>query len=569
MAQQPESQARDRVPPRRSIQKKLVLAGIIQLTVFFGIIFLYLPFLMNELRRDILAQRLLAERLKQKEVETIARFLSFELGRLPILNDLKLAYFSPGTKGEADIHDMMDTVAKLLWEKCNFNDEVVYVDLVACTGDSVLVIAPYGREAARAYFHERELAQTKTATTLTRIESTGAKGNEYVHRYLMPLFVEGSRWGVARIVISTEDFKVVDANVADREEFKQTSFLVLAITTVVGFGVGFLVFHYCAKQVSEPINQLTSAMEEFTKEQDFDKLTAQLEGAGGADEDGEDEVGLLKNAFCEMAGNLKATMARLHSTIEEKETAVAERETALVELRESERALHESAKLATLGEIGASFAHEINNKIQPAKITTVGLLESEEEPEVTHADLEGILNSINDCARYVDKFKTFARPQHRFEEGVDVNAVIRDVLDLVSKPLHKSSVNVETDLDESLPAITGDSSELAQVFMNFLFNARDAIEATLNGDRTSGTIDIRTSAGDGCVRIEIADDGIGMTEEVKSKIFTPFFTTKGLAKGTGLGLSICRRIMDSHKGTIDVQSEPGKGTTFTFTLPTG
>ncbi|NOZ20830.1 MAG: hypothetical protein GXP25_07045 [Planctomycetes bacterium] len=553
-------------PLRRGIQKKLILAGIIQLTVFFAIIFLYLPFLMNELRQDIYEQRILAQRLKAKEVETIARFLAFELGRLPALNDLKAAFFSPGESKGADVEEMKSAIGGLLWEKCAFNEEIVYVDLVSRVGDSVLLIAPYGEEAAKRYFREKDLPAVGSVAKLTRVgEPKGGEG-EYIQRYVMPLYVEGSLWGIARIVISTEDFKVVDANVVDRENFKQTSFFVFALTTLAGFGVGLLAFSYCARQISEPLNRLTATIEQFGRKHDFDHLFTELSDAEKDYADGLDEVGLLKHAFYEMARNLKLTMTRLQSTIEEKEKAVDDRERALVDLRESERALHESAKLATLGEIGASFAHEINNKIQPAKITTVGLLEEGAEPQVSRQDLESILNSINDCARYVDKFKAFARPEPRREDNVNINDVIGDVLGLLEKPLLKSNVRIEQDLAEGLPHISGDPSELAQVLMNLLFNARDAIESTTGPAKREGTIRIRTWAEGDKVKAEIADDGGGMSEEVRSRIFTPFFTTKGLAKGTGLGLSISQRIVEAHGGTIEAASQEGKGTTFTLTF---
>ena len=555
-----------RAPLRRGIQKKLILAGVIQLTVFFAIIFLYLPFLMNELRRDIVEQRVLAERLKAKEVETIARFLAFELGRLPLLNDLKAAFFSSDATEQASVHGMRDSVGRLLWEKCAFNEEIRYVDLVCVVGDSVLLIAPYGEGVAKRYFGEGRAPQAESVAKLTRLSHTGGGEGEYIQRYVMPLYVEGSRWGIARIVISTEDFKVIDANVLGREDFRQTSFFVFALTTLAGFGVGLLVFSYCARQISEPLNRLTGGIEQFGKEHDFDQLFSELSSEEDENAEVTDEVGLLKQAFYQMAENLKQTMGRLHSTIEEKESAVADREKALVELRESERALHESAKLATLGEIGASFAHEINNKIQPAKITTVALLEEEAEPDATREDLESILNSINDCARYVDKFKAFARPEQRREDDVDVNEVIRDVLDLVQKPLAKSNVRIEQDLAPELPDITGDPGELGQVFVNLFFNSRDAIEPTIDAAKPNGTIRIRTWAEGRAVKVEVADDGVGMADEVRSKIFAPFFTTKGLARGTGLGLSISKRIVETHGGTINVASEEGKGTTFTLTF---
>jgi histidine kinase len=131
-------------------------------------------------------------------------------------------------------------------------------------------------------------------------------------------------------------------------------------------------------------------------------------------------------------------------------------------------------------------------------------------------------------------------------------------------------IEVKLDLQEDLPAIRGVSNRLEQVFINLVMNSRDAIEekrgSAYQVDETS-VLRIRSFAAEGRVIVSIADTGIGMPEHVKERIFEPFFTTKEVGKGTGLGLSISYGIVKDYGGTIEMESEVGRGTTFTLTFP--
>ena len=141
---------------------------------------------------------------------------------------------------------------------------------------------------------------------------------------------------------------------------------------------------------------------------------------------------------------------------------------------------------------------------------------------------------------------------------------MRETLALLEPQLRSAQVAVETELDDRLPPIHGDSGKLQQVLLNLFFNARDAMPQ-------GGRLTIRTRAravdGGGRVRVEVADTGIGIAADHLSKIYDPFFTTKTTGRGTGLGLAITYGIIQEHSGSIQVRSQPGQGTTFILDFP--
>ena len=156
---------------------------------------------------------------------------------------------------------------------------------------------------------------------------------------------------------------------------------------------------------------------------------------------------------------------------------------------------------------------------------------------------------------------TFGRQHHRARQAVDLTEVVEDTLLLTSKQLGRDGIHIVTELDPDLPRISGDETALEQVLMNLLLNARDAMP-------TGGTLRIETRSvpGEpGSVELRVSDTGVGMSPEVLAKIAEPFFTTK--TAGTGLGLSVSYTIIREHGGTVQTDSEPGRGTTFTITFP--
>jgi signal transduction histidine kinase len=143
---------------------------------------------------------------------------------------------------------------------------------------------------------------------------------------------------------------------------------------------------------------------------------------------------------------------------------------------------------------------------------------------------------------------------------LDLNAVVRAAEELSKADLRRSGTNVRLEFETALPPVLGDATELEQVVLNLITNAAHASEQGQD-------VNVRTSAAKDLVRVSVRDEGRGMAADVERRVFDPFFTTRGQEGGTGLGLSIAHGIVEDHGGTIEIDSEPGRGTTVTITLP--
>jgi two-component system NtrC family sensor kinase len=236
------------------------------------------------------------------------------------------------------------------------------------------------------------------------------------------------------------------------------------------------------------------------------------------------------------------------------------------------RQLMEAGKMASLGELSAGVAHEINNPLAIILTERQILLDLMDQgknlDEEFKKELTDSLNQmdvqINRCKRITHNLLRFSRRTRSVMERVDLNSFLEEVVELMEREARSSGIKFETDLDETLKPVLSDPSQLQQVFLNLITNAIDAHDG-----KRYGTIRIATRA-DGehqKVRIVFADTGAGIPKEILGKIFDPFFTTKAVGKGTGLGLSICYSIMQRLGGSISVKSEVGQGTEFTLTIP--
>jgi PAS domain S-box-containing protein len=235
----------------------------------------------------------------------------------------------------------------------------------------------------------------------------------------------------------------------------------------------------------------------------------------------------------------------------------------ITERRGLERAAKQSEKLAALGTLAAGLAHELNNPIGIISTRAELMLLDEEGkslPDDLAEDLRVIHRHSQRVARITQGLLSFARSPSGQPGRVELNRVVDETLLLVEKTIVKEGVRVRRALTPDLPMIWGDANALQQVVVNLLTNARDAV-------RAGGEIFIETRAAaepPGSVQLIVRDTGSGIPPEVLAKIFDPFFTTK--AEGTGLGLSITYGIVRDHRGTVDVRSTPGEGTTFVLTF---
>lgn len=291
-----------------------------------------------------------------------------------------------------------------------------------------------------------------------------------------------------------------------------------------------------------------------------------------------DEIGLLGSSFNDMIMHLdqarreiqSKTMAlqdafqeihELNITLEEKVN------TRTRELKEKQFQLIQAVKLATIGQLGAGVAHEINNPLTGILGYAQFVLERLSKSGLKNEDvntfvryLQYIENGASRCKQIVQSLLRFARRSNENFEAVDVNTVIMDTLFLIERQLLENKVVVSKNFTDDIDLIDGNAIQLQQVFTNIIINAQQAMP---NG----GQLSIITRRKDDTVEIEFKDTGCGIAEEHMERIFEPFFTTKMDWKGTGLGLSICYDIIRTHKGNILVNSTPGKGAVFTVILP--
>ncbi|MBI4975887.1 MAG: GAF domain-containing protein [Spirochaetes bacterium] len=250
---------------------------------------------------------------------------------------------------------------------------------------------------------------------------------------------------------------------------------------------------------------------------------------------------------------------------------IVERYDALESLRKHEVALMQTEKLKSLGVLATGIAHELNQPLMALSMALDLMLLKPGDSAFAAGKIESMKGYISRITKIVEQVRTFAREQHEDAGGsFSVNDAVTNVLSMIGAQFGNSNVRIAESLDESLPRSRGNLFRMEQVVLNLLSNAKDAIQERMESERGhSGEIMIRTSCADGMVRMNIRDNGCGMSDEVKRSLFTPFFTTKPEGFGTGLGLSIAYGIVKSMGGDIHIISRPQQFTEFTVTLPAG
>jgi PAS domain S-box-containing protein len=225
-----------------------------------------------------------------------------------------------------------------------------------------------------------------------------------------------------------------------------------------------------------------------------------------------------------------------------------------------QRALLQQQKLASVGQLAAGVAHEINNPLTTI-LTTAMLIQEDTDPDdPNYEELQTISNEALRCRKIVASLLDFARQTKPMKKSHQINDIVRECIMLTRKQAAFKDVSFEDRLAEEIPPMNLDRDQIQQSVINLALNA---IEATAPGGKVTFTT--RFVAGENTVEIAVSDTGQGIPEEDLNKIFDPFFTSK--AEGTGLGLAITHGFIQQHGGTITVDSRPGQGATFTVRLP--
>jgi PAS domain S-box-containing protein len=241
----------------------------------------------------------------------------------------------------------------------------------------------------------------------------------------------------------------------------------------------------------------------------------------------------------------------------------------VTESRRIQGQIMQSEKLAAIGQLAAGVMHEINNPLATISACVAaisGRLDALAAKERHTVDeyLEIIDKEVDRCTRIVDGLLDFSRPKGKAKGQVVLNAVVDETLFLLKHHQRFKRLSLVRELDSSLPATSGNAEQLTQVLMALMLNAVDAM------DDRRGKLTVRTGRNPHQadeVVVEIEDNGVGIPRADQSKIFEPFYTTKPPGRGTGLGLSICYGIVEDHRGRIEVDSQPGRGSTFRVFLP--
>ncbi|MCX7856752.1 MAG: ATP-binding protein [Deltaproteobacteria bacterium] len=351
--------------------------------------------------------------------------------------------------------------------------------------------------------------------------------------------------GVLDIVLSLE-------NTDKRIEEMKKKFLFFGIITILA--ISFIIISVIFRNVNRPVKDLVLATKKIA-DGEFDYEIPVKK---------HDEIGELAISFKRMTERLKQADEEIKDLIRTLEEKVEER---TKELKAAQLQIIQSEKLASIGKLSATIAHEINNPLNGI-LTYTKLIErrlgrdnlSQEEIQKIKSYLVTMIRETERCSSIVRNLLDFARQREpSLKYDVNLNTLVEESLNFLSNQISLQNIEVIKDYSD-IPFITADPQQMRQVLLNVLMNA---CEAMPNG----GKLKVKTGflAQEEKVFVEIEDTGVGIEKELLDKIFDPFFTTK--EKGTGLGLSVVYGIVNAHKGDLKVESKKGEGTKVTIRLP--
>ena len=354
---------------------------------------------------------------------------------------------------------------------------------------------------------------------------------------------------VLGVIDVTMDLSEVDSQMA----WARRQVLIVSVVSVFAIFiiVAFILFHF----IERPIKELVLGTKRISG--------GDLNHFIGVTTN--DEMGHLATSFNQMTMNLQSANKEIQEGIRNLEHKVEERTR---ELKATQSQLLHSEKLAAVGALAATVAHEINNPLTGV-YTYIRLMERKIDQGQSGAEdiakykgyLDTMRREVERTTAIVQNLLDFTRPKDPLRKPMDLVKVMEESLALIANKLSITNIEVVKILNP-LPAIQADPAHMKQVFLNLLINACEAMEE-------GGTLTIRSDhhPDTNTVTMSVRDTGVGIEEKDRARIFDPFFSTK--KKGTGLGLSVVNGIVTRHSGKVEIDSAPGKGTDFRVTLPVG
>jgi len=339
----------------------------------------------------------------------------------------------------------------------------------------------------------------------------------------VPVFAKGSttRWGSIKIGLSLNDMLA---------EVMKTR-LVLILIGLVGLAVGVSGAALLGRRIARPIRRLAAGTIRVSRGDFSHKIPVESK----------DEIGDLARSFNEMSAQLLRARRQME---------------------EANKRMVQAEKLASIGRLAATIAHEIRNPLTSVKLNIQKVFLTENLGEIEKEHLQISQEGIGHIERFIKDLLNFTRASELNLNRFSMEQIVEESIKLVRDACPEKSITLEKDFEPDLPEVVADGDKLRQVVSNVLRNAYEAV-----GEK--GVVRVRMSAmaldDRPFIRLTISDDGPGIPDKDRENIFEPFVTTK--SAGVGLGLSIARKIMDQHGGAIRVTTGPGRGASFEILLP--
>ncbi|MFH1748296.1 MAG: ATP-binding protein [Planctomycetota bacterium] len=369
----------------------------------------------------------------------------------------------------------------------------------------------------------------------------------YIATYEPVTNLSGERIGMLGVGMLEQSYTAVRDHVT----------LIFAVIALFCFVLIVVVTIFLTRSLMRPLEEIVAVAREITKGEVGHRVHVQ----------GQSELGLVSRSFNAMLDRIKEMNIQRYSLLEQHtqqwtetlEQRVQERSEQLVK---TQAALDRQQRLASLGQLAAGVAHEINNPL--GGILTFASLVREALPadSPSRADVDEIVAQAERCRKIVKELLEFSQQREVHTVRCNINDIIVRTLWLLEKQASFQNIEIVREFDAHMPPVVVDDSKMQQVFMNLFVNAADAMDER-------GTLTIVTSHDPtvGEVSVRITDTGCGIPPRIRETIFDPFFTTKEPGKGTGLGLAVVCRIVEGHGGRLEVDSTVDEGTTFTIVLP--
>jgi two-component system NtrC family sensor kinase len=332
---------------------------------------------------------------------------------------------------------------------------------------------------------------------------------------------------------------------------------VLLVTAVEITLIALFIIFFTRRFLGRPIEKLIDGFKAVSQ-MELDKPLEYVKGSEELDE--------LARSFDVMRGRLRSALAEINQFTQNLEAKVDERTR---QLQVAQKKLVQNDRLATLGQLSASVAHEINNPVAGVlnlSMLLQRMLKDDGIPpgriEEFRKYLSQVVSETTRVGRIVSDLLAFSRRSKPQRNPADLNKIVNTTLSLVQHKMKLSNVAVESNLCADLPAVPCDPSQIQQVVLNLLLNAAEATSG-----KPERRVRIETSIAGDTVMLTVSDNGEGIPPENLGKVFDPFFTTKSEGKGVGLGLAVSYGIVQAHGGDIEIKSKPGEGATFLVSLP--